>query len=71
MPTYAYACRSCHAETEVKQRITEPALTRCEACGTETLERKLFASGFVLKGGGWYADGYGSKKSDASSSSSS
>lgn len=67
MPTYVYACRDCHAEREVKQRITDTPLTHCEACGHEALERKLFASGFVLKGGGWYADGYGTKKSASSS----
>lgn len=67
MPTYAYACRKCHAELEVKQRMTDAALTHCEACGEQALERKIFAPGFVLKGGGWYADGYGSKKSESSS----
>ncbi|MBL8913825.1 MAG: zinc ribbon domain-containing protein [Archangium sp.] len=66
MPTYAYGCRQCGAELEAKQRITDAPLTRCESCGDESLERKLFATGFVLKGGGWYADGYASKRDSAS-----
>jgi putative FmdB family regulatory protein len=59
VPTYAYRCKECNAEFEMVQKITEPPLTTCTRCGQAAATRQIFASSFVLKGGGWYADGYG------------
>ena len=59
MPTYAYRCSQCHAEFEVVQRISDAPLTACSKCGQNAATRVVFAPTFVLKGGGWYADGYG------------
>ena len=70
MPTYDYQCGKCGAEFEREQRITEPPVKTCPKCKSRQVKRLLSAPGFILKGGGWYADGYGSggKKSSSSSS---
>lgn len=60
MPTYEYKCSDCGREFEVRQRISEPALTQCETCGG-TLKRLLSAAPFILKGGGWYVTDYPSE----------
>jgi putative FmdB family regulatory protein len=61
MPTYEYACEACGNNWEAEQRITAPALKECPKCGQPKARRLISGSRFVLKGGGWYADGYGSK----------
>ncbi|MFN3426828.1 MAG: FmdB family zinc ribbon protein [Candidatus Thermochlorobacter sp.] len=59
MPIYDYRCLSCGYETEIQQRITEPALTVCPNCGQETFQRVISAAGgFVLKGTGFYNTDY-------------
>ncbi len=70
MPTYEYACEACGNSWEAEQRITEPALTDCPKCGQAKARRLISGSRFMLKGGGWYADGYGSSKSSGTSDSS-
>lgn len=54
MPIYAYKCESCGAAKDVLQKISDPALTDCPACGQPTLRKQLTAAGFQLKGSGWY-----------------
>ncbi|MFA9461876.1 FmdB family zinc ribbon protein [Thiohalorhabdus sp. Cl-TMA] len=72
MPTYEYACSSCGHQLEVKQRISEDSLTECPECKEHGLRKQLNNAGsFVLKGGGWYKDGYSSSKERQSESSSS
>ena len=68
MPTYEYACEACANTWETEQRITEAPLKDCPKCGEPKARRLISGSRFVLKGGGWYADGYGSSKSSGSSS---
>lgn len=58
MPIYEYRCTGCGTEFEVIQRISDRPLTRCEDCGGR-LEKLLSRTAFLLKGSGWYADGYG------------
>ena len=60
MPTYEYQCDACHRTFEVRQRISEPALTTCEVCGG-TVRRLLSAAPFILKGEGWYVTDYPSE----------
>lgn len=60
MPTYDYQCDQCHRTFEVKQRITEAPLTRCESCGG-ALRRLISAAPFILKGEGWYVTDYPSE----------
>ena len=69
MPTYDYICTSCANAWELEQRIVEDPVKKCPKCGANTAKRQISAgAGFILKGGGWYADGYGSKKPAASES---
>jgi len=63
--TYEYVCTACAHEWEAEQRISEAPLTDCPACGAATARRQISAgAGFILKGSGWYADGYSSSKSE-------
>lgn len=59
MPSYDYECPQCGA-FEVNQRMSDPPLTHHEACGSP-VQRQISPVSFALKGGGWYADGYGSQ----------
>ncbi|MBI2016761.1 MAG: zinc ribbon domain-containing protein [Candidatus Rokubacteria bacterium] len=60
MPTYEYECGACRRVFEVKQRISEPPLTTCDACGG-AVRRLLSAAPFILKGEGWYVTDYPSE----------
>jgi putative FmdB family regulatory protein len=60
VPTYEYECPRCPRVFEVRQRITEPALTRCDRCGGP-IHRLLSATPFILKGRGWYVTDYPSE----------
>ena len=60
MPTYEYECLKCRRVFEIRQRISEPALTVCDVCGGE-VRRLLSAAPFILKGEGWYVTDYPSE----------
>jgi putative FmdB family regulatory protein len=62
MPIYEYGCAGCGRKLEVQQKVADPPLTTCPECGAEQLEKLISATAFVLKGGGWYKDGYGKKE---------
>lgn len=55
MPIYAYRCASCGHSKDVLQKLSEPALSVCPACGAPTFSKQVTAAGFQLKGSGWYA----------------
>ena len=55
MPIYAYRCTSCGHAQDVLQKISDPVLTVCPACGASTYAKQVTAAGFQLKGSGWYA----------------
>lgn len=55
MPIYAYRCAACGHAKDVLQKISDPVLTTCPACGAESFQKQLTAAGFQLKGSGWYA----------------
>lgn len=64
MPIYEYECRSCGKRTELLQRMDEPPLAACPACGGEV--RKLISAPAVqFKGSGWYVTDYAGKGSAA------
>lgn len=67
MPIYEYQCQKCKKTHEIWQKITEDPVKKCPDCKGK-LERLIAPAGFILKGGGWYKDGYGSKKSSSDSS---
>lgn len=58
MPTYEYGCEACGAKWELEQRITEDPVKKCKKCGKLKAKRLISGGNFMLKGGGWYADGY-------------
>jgi putative FmdB family regulatory protein len=60
VPTYEYECAKCHRVFEVRQRISEPALTTHEGCGGE-VHRLISPAPFILKGEGWYVTDYPSE----------
>jgi putative FmdB family regulatory protein len=55
MPIYAYRCTSCGHAQDVLQKISDPVLTVCPACGASAYAKQVTAAGFQLKGSGWYA----------------
>ena len=55
MPIYAYKCASCGHAKDVLQKISDPLLAVCPACGAAAFAKQLTAAGFQLKGSGWYA----------------
>ncbi len=59
MPTYVYECAVCRHEFELVQRMSEAPIRQCPSCDGNTVHRKVTPAAFILKGGGWYADGYG------------
>jgi len=54
MPIYAYRCESCGHAKDVLQKISDPVLSDCPACGAAAFKKQLTAAGFQLKGSGWY-----------------
>ncbi len=71
MPIYEYACQACGQDMEKLQKLSDPELTDCPACGKPDLVKKVSAAAFRLKGGGWYETDFksGDKKNLASGSS--
>lgn len=67
MPIYEYVCESCGHYLEARQKLSDEPLTDCPNCRQSRLERIVSASNFSLKGGGWYADGYGTNQSPSKS----
>jgi len=66
MPLYEYECTQCHKHTEKIQKFSDAEITVCPHCGGK-LERVISAPAIQFKGGGWFADGYGSKNPSAAS----
>jgi len=61
MPVYEYKCDSCNNHFELRQKFSDAPASECPSCGGQV--RKMISStAFALKGGGWYAEGYGAQK---------
>jgi putative FmdB family regulatory protein len=54
VPIYEYACQKCGHELEALQKVSDPVLRKCPACGALRLKRLVSAPQFRLKGTGWY-----------------
>ena len=64
--TYEYVCEACGHQWEAQQSIKDSPLKKCVSCGEDKAKRLVSGgTGFLLKGGGWYADLYGSPGSGA------
>ncbi len=57
MPVYEYQCQDCGARFELRQKFSDSPLSCCSTCGGEA-KRVISLTGFALKGGGWYQQGY-------------
>lgn len=58
MPIYDYLCPNCGARAEIFKKFSnaeEPV--ECPECKTP-MAKTVSSSNFVLKGPGWYKDGY-------------
>ena len=64
MPIYEYQCDKCNCLWEEIQKFSDPTLTYCKGCESEGGVHRLMPGrmAFILKGGGWYKDGYSSQK---------
>lgn len=73
MPIYEYRCQSCNHDLEVMQKLSDPELSDCPACGQPQLKKLISAVGFRLKGSGWYETDFkkGNQKNLAQSEASS
>lgn len=70
MPIYEYSCKECGKLSDVLQKLNDPAPEKCPGCGAAgSLSRVVSRTSFVLKGGGWYSDLYGSAKKESKSES--
>lgn len=61
MPFYEYQCTKCGHEEEVLQKISDEPLQKCPACGKSSMQKKVSAAAFRLKGGGWYETDFKTK----------
>jgi putative FmdB family regulatory protein len=67
MPIYAYRCDACGHAQDHLQKMSDPLMTACPACGKPEYKKQLTAAGFQLKGSGWYVTDFrdGGKKDAA------
>lgn len=70
MPVYAYKCKSCGHQLEVRQSFSDAPLSECPQCGGE-LRKQFNSVGVVFKGSGFYRNDSRSGGSSSSASSSS
>lgn len=61
MPIYEYRCAACGHQEDFLQKVSDPVLSQCPACGKPQFQKQLSAAGFQLKGSGWYATDFKSK----------
>ncbi len=66
MPIYEYECDKCGAVFEAMQTIAAKPLKTCNGLGCDDkdsgkVHRLVSASGFILKGSGWYTSEYPSE----------
>jgi len=60
MPVYEFECKCGHVYEELVPMDTKSY--PCPKCHKEKGKKIMSTCTFELKGGGWYADGYASKK---------
>lgn len=61
MPIYEYECQQCNHRSEELQRVSDPPLTTCPACGGP-YKKLISAPAFQFKGSGWYVTDYARKQ---------
>ncbi|NBO56189.1 MAG: zinc ribbon domain-containing protein [Actinobacteria bacterium] len=58
MPLYDFKCPKCGHTFERSQKVNDQN-PKCPVCPDTQTEKLISRSNFVLKGGGWYSEGYG------------
>ena len=62
MPIYEYECEKCNTTFEAMQSVSAKPLKNCTVLGCKgKVHRLVSASGFILKGSGWYTSDYPSE----------
>ncbi|PZO69771.1 MAG: FmdB family transcriptional regulator [Kocuria palustris] len=69
MPVYAYKCKSCGHQLEVRQSFSDAPLSECPQCSGE-LRKQFNSVGVVFKGSGFYRNDSRASSSSSSASSS-
>lgn len=62
MPIYEYECQTCGEEFEEIQKFSDPPLKKHTCSPKSVVRRKISLNAFLLKGGGWYSEGYAKGK---------
>lgn len=65
MPIYEYQCAACGRVVEKFQKVSDPPLNDCPACGG-SLSKIISSCAFHLKGSGWYVTDYAGNRSASS-----
>jgi putative FmdB family regulatory protein len=60
MPLYEYRCQDCGHSSEEMQRLSDPPIAVCPACGGR-YKKLVSAPAFQFKGSGWYVTDYARK----------
>ena len=62
MPIYEYECEKCNTTFEAMQSVAAKPLKKCTVLSCKgKVHRLVSASGFILKGSGWYTSDYPSE----------
>ena len=64
MPLYEYQCDACGRRFEVIQKMSDPVVEKCSACGGH-VHKLQSAPAFQFKGSGWYVTDYAKKEQPA------
>ena len=67
MPIYGYRCSSCGHEFEIQQRMSDEPLKVCPNCQGK-LTKKVYSTGVIFKGSGFYTTDYKASGKDGESS---
>lgn len=59
MPLYDIYWNDCNKESEIECKLKDTI--RCKSCGSKNVKKLISSITFVLKGGGWYNEGYTKK----------
>jgi len=69
MPTYEYECVSCSDRFERFQKMSDPPVTECPACGA-AVRKVMHPPAIAFKGPGFHVNDYAAKGSRPTASSS-
>lgn len=58
MPIYEYECQKCNHAFSIQQRMSDQQKRKCPKCEKRSLKKLISPSSFILKGKGWFKDGY-------------